>query len=207
MLFTFAGSSHQNYANYLLEFICNFEYEIPPPLKDVLFSSYLVNLSGLPGHFIERDLMQEHCNHLLQEMVDKASAFEDKHVRDTISLNIHALLSIKENLESGVGLKRRSSHHKAPHLRAEYDTLLRKYRTQELHSFRSGRRYDHLPINSFAAGYRKLDGGKLDDFLKRSLIDMELVSGSTPADKSVADENVIVDEEDGEDDGDDDLFR
>ncbi|KAF8146206.1 hypothetical protein K438DRAFT_1781185 [Mycena galopus ATCC 62051] len=46
MLFTFAGSTHSNYMNYLLETIINLELELSAGLKEALLLCMLFNLVG-----------------------------------------------------------------------------------------------------------------------------------------------------------------
>ncbi|KAF8239055.1 hypothetical protein L208DRAFT_1085438, partial [Tricholoma matsutake] len=59
MLFTFTGSSHNKYASYLLEMFCNLELESDPELRTLVFENWLVNPSGLAGHWVPGDLYQE----------------------------------------------------------------------------------------------------------------------------------------------------
>jgi hypothetical protein len=71
MLFTFAGSSHQKYANYLLETVCNLELESGTELRDAILKSMLVSLSGKEGSFSAADFIQEYFNRLLEAIVEK----------------------------------------------------------------------------------------------------------------------------------------
>ncbi|KAJ7846782.1 hypothetical protein B0H13DRAFT_1579800, partial [Mycena leptocephala] len=66
MLFTFAGSTHSNYLNYVLETIINLELESSPGLKEALLLCLLVNIRGLAGHFEEGDYVVEFFNRLLE---------------------------------------------------------------------------------------------------------------------------------------------
>ncbi|KAJ6447711.1 hypothetical protein C8R47DRAFT_953425, partial [Mycena vitilis] len=77
-------------------------------------------------------------------------------------------LKIKEDIETAFDLKRRSKAHTSPHLRDETQVLLRMYKEEELHLFRSGRTMDHAAVNRLDRGYQRLEGGKLDEFLERS---------------------------------------
>ncbi|KAH7325535.1 hypothetical protein B0J17DRAFT_534562, partial [Rhizoctonia solani] len=60
--FAFWGGGARNYGNELLELACSQFYEYPAALNSALMNYYLVNPSGLPGHFHECDLLQEHRN-------------------------------------------------------------------------------------------------------------------------------------------------
>ena len=46
--------------------------EFPEPLREAVLNNYLVNPSGLPGHWHELDLLQEHYNHS-REMLTQPS--------------------------------------------------------------------------------------------------------------------------------------
>ena len=48
--------------------------------------NWLVNISGQPGHFIELDLLQEHFNFWLEDIVQhKGKDFDDPFYRDRAS--------------------------------------------------------------------------------------------------------------------------
>ncbi|KAJ6530369.1 hypothetical protein DFH09DRAFT_867569, partial [Mycena vulgaris] len=57
-IFTFAGSSNQNYMRYMLDLYALLEFECSPELKEALLNNWLINLCGELGKFIEGDLMQ-----------------------------------------------------------------------------------------------------------------------------------------------------
>ncbi|KAF7334169.1 hypothetical protein MVEN_02323000 [Mycena venus] len=48
------------------ELACNFLYEFPLALRNAILNNYLVNTTGLLGHWLELDLLQEHYNFLDQ---------------------------------------------------------------------------------------------------------------------------------------------
>ncbi|KAF8884726.1 hypothetical protein CPB84DRAFT_1816928 [Gymnopilus junonius] len=116
-IFSFAGSSHSNYTNYLLE--------ASNDLHDAILNNWLVNMTGELGKWIEADLLQEHYNCWLEDM---------------------------------------GKTHTSPHLQ------------DDLHSFCVGRSLGHAAINQFNEGYKKLDGGKLDDFLLKSTFYADVIT-------------------------------
>ncbi|KAJ6568951.1 hypothetical protein B0H19DRAFT_849257, partial [Mycena capillaripes] len=121
------------------------------------------------GNFIEGDLMQEWNNRWLQEVSGRKGAeFDDKFYRKVVSPNVLHFLKIKENVEAAFELKRRSKAHKSPHLCDETNVLLRLYKEEELHTFRSGRSIGHAAINRFDRGFRRLEEGKMSEYLQRS---------------------------------------
>ncbi|KAJ7025244.1 hypothetical protein C8F04DRAFT_921804, partial [Mycena alexandri] len=48
------------------------------------------------------------------------------------------------------------------------EVLLRMYKDEELHQFRSGRSMGHAAVNCFDRGYERLDGGKMKEYVERS---------------------------------------
>ncbi|RDB30543.1 hypothetical protein Hypma_007322 [Hypsizygus marmoreus] len=107
MLFTFAGSSHSKYTNYLLETICNLEYESGPALRDAILKSMLVNLTGREGSFSAADFIQEFFNRLLEAIVEKKGVeYGAKFIREVVSRNLHHFARIKLDMRNGVGLEK-----------------------------------------------------------------------------------------------------
>ncbi|KAF8166721.1 hypothetical protein K438DRAFT_1528770, partial [Mycena galopus ATCC 62051] len=186
-IFTFAGTSNQNYMGYMLDLYALLEFECSPDLKDALLSNYLFNLRGELGKFVEGDLVQEWNNRWLEDMgTRRGGEFDEKFYRRTVAPNVLHFLKMKEDIETAFNLKRRGKVHTSPHLRDETQTLLRLYREEELHTFRSGRSMGHAAVNRFDRGYQRLDAGKMNDFLQRSgeyaemLRDMETLRNGDP---------------------------
>lgn len=180
-IFTFGGTSNQNYMGYMLDLYALLAFECSPDLKEALLNNWLITLLEELGTFLPADLMQEHYNRWLEDMVSRRGGeFDDKFYRQTIAPNVRHFLKIKENIESAFELKRRGKSHTSPHLRDETQVLLRMYKEEELHSFRSGRSMGHAAVNRLDRGYQRLEGGKMEEFLERSAVyanivhDMEL---------------------------------
>jgi hypothetical protein len=158
MLFTFAGSTHTKYTNYLLDTVCTLELESTPTLYEAILASTVVNLSGKPGSFMAADLMQEHFNRLLQTIVQKKGAeYGDKYIRETISRNLHHLARVKLDLRRGIELERRAGHHSAPHQNRELLLLLCEYRADRLHHWYISGRISKTDRDDFSRGYSKLE--------------------------------------------------
>ncbi|KAJ7936379.1 hypothetical protein B0H13DRAFT_1853442 [Mycena leptocephala] len=110
----------------------------------------LMNLAGEIGRWIEADLMKEHNNRWLEDMVKRRGGnFDDKFYRKTVAQNVRNFLKIKEDVESAFELKRRSKSHTSSH-------------------FRDETKHGHTAVNRFDRGYQRLEAGKLQEFLERS---------------------------------------
>ncbi|KAF7293112.1 hypothetical protein MKEN_01468500 [Mycena kentingensis (nom. inval.)] len=166
-IFTFSGSTNRNYANYLLETFCLHQYEASEDLSHALLNNWLINPKG--KRYIETDWVQEDFNKWLEEMVEhKGANFDDKFYRTTLAPNVMHFLRLKEVFESAFDLKTRSKKHSAPHLRNEFQQLLRIYKDEELHLFRSGRTMGHIATNFYERGYDRLLDSRLQQFIEES---------------------------------------
>ncbi|KAF8212894.1 hypothetical protein K438DRAFT_2167933 [Mycena galopus ATCC 62051] len=170
-IFKFAGSSHQNYVNYLFEVYCMLRYEASKDLTNAILNNWLLNIKGELGRWLAGDQHQEHYNKWLEAMAPKhGGEFDDPFYRQTISPNVHHFLEIKEEIETAFGFQHRGQTHTSPHLRSELHLLLTAFQEEEVHLFRSGRSLRHAAVNQFARGSRRLHEGKLEEFLRRSTV-------------------------------------
>ncbi|TFK73715.1 hypothetical protein BDN72DRAFT_868943 [Pluteus cervinus] len=158
-VFTFAGSAHTNYTNYLLEMITRLEFESSPDLRNALLHLTLINLTGKPGHFAAGDFVQEYFNRLLEAVVQhKGVKYGDKFIRDTWSRNLHHMAQLKSHWLDGSKTE------------AETRILVQLYADEKLHSFRSGRKLeDGEPfVDDFEKGIQKLQDGKLQKWTRQT---------------------------------------
>ncbi|KAJ7921902.1 hypothetical protein B0H13DRAFT_2318024 [Mycena leptocephala] len=169
MLFTFAGSTHSNYLNYVLETIVNLELESSPGLKEALLLCLLVNIRGLAGHFEEGDYVVEFFNRLLEDIVQHKNAqFDDSFIRNVVSRSLRHIAELKLAWRTSTGMAAKSHVHSDPHTKPEMRTLLKLYRTEELHSRRMDRQIDDRNTDDFAKGLKKLREGALKKFIDKS---------------------------------------
>ncbi|KAJ7687510.1 hypothetical protein B0H17DRAFT_1300716 [Mycena rosella] len=170
-IFKFAGSSHQNYVNYLLEVYCMLRYEASKDLKNAILNNWLLNIKGELGKWLPADLHQEHYNKWLEDMIQKhGGEFDSKFYRQTISPNVHHFLQIKEEVETAFELEPRGKTHTSPGVQSELHLLLTVFKEEEVHVFRSRRSMGHAAVNQFARGWRRLEEGKMEDFLTKSTV-------------------------------------
>jgi len=100
-------------------------YEASKELSDAMINNWLVNLTGECGQWLERDLMQEHYNIWLEDMVQKkVGSFDDHFFRTTLAPNVNHFLRIKEEVKLSFNLAPHSKTHTSLHLRSEFQQLL-----------------------------------------------------------------------------------
>ncbi|KAJ6448022.1 hypothetical protein C8R45DRAFT_787866, partial [Mycena sanguinolenta] len=170
-IFKFAGSSHANYVNYLLEVYCMLRYEASKDLTNTILDNWLLNIKGELGRHLSGDLHQEHYNKWHEFMMKKhGGEFDDPFYRQTISPNVHHFLQIKEEVESAFDFKHRGQTHTSPSLRDELQLLMKMFKDEEVHLFRARRSLGHAAVNQFARGWLRLDEEKLGAFLTKSTV-------------------------------------
>jgi hypothetical protein len=186
MVFTFAGSTHSKYTQYLLELITDLEFECSAELRMALLRTTLANLRGFEGRWMAGDFIQEYFNRLLETVVQrKGVEYGDSFVRDAWSRNIHHIGRLKLEWLEGVGLKARSAKHKGAAKRTEVKILLDLYKDSELHSFRRGRRMESDEfVDDFQRGILKLRGGKLQRWVKKTTRTRNLKRSTSPENNS-----------------------
>ncbi|KAF7341573.1 hypothetical protein MSAN_02054300 [Mycena sanguinolenta] len=166
--FSFWGAGSTNYGNEMLELACNFLYDFPPALQYAVLNNYLVNTTGLLGHWLELDLLQEHFNFWIKRLFNsKSHDFDSKHLSEAVGLNIHGISSIRDRFPSIFGFKKNHGKHKKATTTNDLNALGVHYRADCIMQYVPGRN-GHVVPNEFFAGFGILDGGKLDEFLERT---------------------------------------
>ncbi|KAK1217605.1 hypothetical protein PQX77_019735 [Marasmius sp. AFHP31] len=158
-----------NYMKYLLEMYIFMEYEASPQLKEAILNNWLVNLKGLEGHWFEGDLFQEHHSKWVEDMIGQhGSQFDNPLYQEIISPNTQLFIELKDEAADAFGLRRRSKSHTSPHLRDEYQTLLRKLGETETHLFCPTRSFRFTTDHLGDLGYEQLFKPLADELEKHS---------------------------------------
>ena len=165
----------------MLETIAFLEFDAGPKLRNLFLRNWLVNLSGEPNRYIEKDLMQEHHNDILEGRIKKGGIeWDSRQMRDVHSRVVHHTERIKKEMRSMLVLTQKGWKHPAPHDRPEIKILLDVYRTTQLHTFRRGRHYRSSVqfVDEFSRGVERLPE-KLRKW-KAELAHSNLVSAEPP---------------------------
>ncbi|KAF6742326.1 hypothetical protein DFP72DRAFT_830671 [Ephemerocybe angulata] len=170
--FSFWGAGSTNYGNELLEQACNFLYEFSDDLKTAIFNNYLVNPSGIPGHWFELDLLQEHFNYWLKRLFNsKSHDFDSRHLSEAVGLNIRGFSLLRDRFPSIFGFRRNKGKHTDPEKIFDINTLGAHYRKEGVLVFKKDRSQPYKAIDEFGQGMNILAGGKLKAFLLRTMND------------------------------------
>jgi len=160
MLITFAGSSHTKYTGYLLDTLGFLEFNDDQALRTMFLENWLVNPSGEVGRYIERDLMQEHHNDVLDERVKRqGTSWDSKQMRDIHLRTVQHIEHIKKELRPALTLSPKGWKRTKPHDRPEIKILLDTYHMTQLHTFRRGRQYRSTAnfVAEFSQGMDRLE--------------------------------------------------
>ncbi|KAI0687975.1 hypothetical protein BC835DRAFT_1419524 [Cytidiella melzeri] len=148
--FSFWGAGSTNYGNEMLELACHFIKDYPPETRIALLNNYLVNPSGLPGCWHEGDLLMEHLNHWLKNLlVKKTLDFDSPFMKNTIALNLSGFQALREALPAIFGLKKSSGYHPDADRSKDLNALGARYRSDSLLCFCPGRQQAYEVPNEF----------------------------------------------------------
>ncbi|KAF9024016.1 hypothetical protein BDZ89DRAFT_936258, partial [Hymenopellis radicata] len=167
-IFIFGGSTNTNYMLYLLDMYCLLTYDAPEPLRIAIFMNWLANFMAKRGHHIPLDLMQEHHNHVLEDLVERTGKeFDDPAWRDIASPNVHHVTRLKDEIEVGFDLKSRGNTHPEIDTRNETLSVMGLYKENELHYFRSRRSQGiYCRITTIGSHHsNRLDKGRMTEFI------------------------------------------
>lgn len=145
--------------------MCGVLYEWSEELRTAIFQNWLVNPSGLAGHWHELDLLQEHLNFWLKLFNSKTTGFDSTFFKEAISLNILSFGHLRTQLPNIFGMAQTGTGHSSAHLQADINTLGHHYLQEQVLSFVPGRRQPFRARDAFAVGHAKLAGGILREFL------------------------------------------
>ncbi|KAJ6601701.1 hypothetical protein DFH09DRAFT_969262, partial [Mycena vulgaris] len=169
--FSFWGAGSTNYGNEMLELACNFLYEFPAALQDAILNNYLVNTTGLIGHWLELDLLQEHYNFWIKRLFNsKSHSFDSNHLSEAVGLNIHGFSAIRNYFPRIFGFKKNEGNHRKANTTNDLNALGVHYRADHIMQYTAGRN-SHVVPNEFSAGFDILESGKLAEFLERTTRD------------------------------------
>lgn len=149
------------------------------------------------------DLMQEHFNFWLEEMVQhKGKEFDEPFYRYLLSMNVHHFLRLKEEMEEVVSLKARGKKHGEAHQRHELKVMMDRLRGAQVHRYRPGRSYGFEAVDDLGRGLEMLKKDKIKNFIARTTAHIGIFStlGSElpNAEAEVGDEGGPADVESGD---------
>ncbi|EGO30787.1 hypothetical protein SERLADRAFT_404803 [Serpula lacrymans var. lacrymans S7.9] len=124
---------------------------------------------GLPGRFIELNLLQEHSNFWLEEIVQhKRKEFDDPYYCWVISMHVLFFLHLKEEMEGMVLLQPWTKSHGTRGDKNELQVIMKKLWKEEVHRRRPGQDLGFLAQDDFDVGLDLMQNGKLQNLITRT---------------------------------------
>ncbi|KAF8598903.1 hypothetical protein BDV93DRAFT_450359 [Ceratobasidium sp. AG-I] len=169
--FYFWGSGSTNYGAEVLELACGFLYDFPEPLKQAISHNWLVNASGLEGHWHELDLLQEHHNLWIKRIFNSSnSEFDSTFLRELVSLNVVGFGWARKAVVSMLGLRPTSSGNPDINFSADITALAQTILAEGSLAHVASRSAETGSVNdNYAQGIDCLTDGQLATFISRSL--------------------------------------
>ncbi|KAG9084322.1 hypothetical protein FRC06_004122, partial [Ceratobasidium sp. 370] len=169
--FVFWGAGASNYGREMLELAASFCYEYPEALKTAILNNYLVNPSGVAGHWQECDFFQEHSNKTIKTVFNsKNSEWDSRFLCDSVSVNIGGLSRLRDSMIQFLSLNQVGQGRPHPDMSADINVLASHYLRGQVFKLSHGRRQVCVAYDTVDEGYNKLRQGALARFLERSAL-------------------------------------
>jgi hypothetical protein len=155
--FYFFGVGSNNYGHELLQQARDFWWHLSTVTRSAILLNYLVNPSGLPGHFHERDLLQEHLNFWLKRVFNgQKNAFDSCFLREAVSLNIIDLKDLLQSFMGMIGLAKVHPGRTQVDIEADINCLGVVYLRELQHLYVASHSQTTKCMDGFALGGEKL---------------------------------------------------
>ena len=146
-----------NYGNELLQQAHDFWWNLPTATQMAIFHDYLVNPSGLPGHFHKWDLLQEHLNFWLKQVFNRwKNAFDSCFLREVVSLNIIDLKDLLQSFMGMIGLAKVHLGCTQTDIEADINLLGALYLQESQHLYITNHTQTTTCVDGFVLGGEKL---------------------------------------------------
>lgn len=144
-------------------------FEYPKKLQTAILNNYMVNPSGLSGHWQEGDFFQEHSNKAIKTVFNtKNSDWDSRFLREDVSPNISGLSQLRQSMMTLLGLSRTGNGKAHADYIADINVLASHYLREGAFEYHPGRVQACLATDMISAGFDRLESSVLDSFLERT---------------------------------------
>ncbi|KAG9095979.1 hypothetical protein FRC06_009196, partial [Ceratobasidium sp. 370] len=137
----FRGSGRSQYASELLRLRHNLVHAWPKPLRDLILSNMLVNMTGKKNGWKEIDLLQEHMNYWIKTIYKARGPNATWKWLAEISPCISTLRELAAQVNTSLA-PRNSNHHTTPNLQADLEALTKSLVESKVHKHDPTRHLD-----------------------------------------------------------------
>ncbi|KAG8698973.1 hypothetical protein FRC08_005593 [Ceratobasidium sp. 394] len=156
----FRGAGRSQYAGELLRLRHNLCYAWPKPLRDLILSNMLVNMTGKKNGWKETDLLQEHINYWIKVVYKARGPNASWTWLENISSCVTTLRRLADEMNTSFGSPN-SNHHTTPSIQADLDALLKHLVEEHIHTPDSNRRFSSQALQAkdvLVLGFQSLAG-------------------------------------------------
>ncbi|CAE6410155.1 unnamed protein product [Rhizoctonia solani] len=130
---SFRGAGRSQYAGELLRLRHNLVHAWPKPLRDLILSNMLVNMTGKEDSWKETDLLQEHMNFWIKVVYKARGPSASWTWLEGISSCITTLRELTDKVNTSLA-PHNSTHHTSPSLQADLDALVKSLVEERIHT-------------------------------------------------------------------------
>lgn len=113
-------------------------------------------------------MLQEHLNGLLKEVFNgKSLGFDSRYLQEVISLNIVAMMRLREAFVKKLGLASVRSSRSQANIEADVNCLGHSHMLSEPHRYSPNRQQSFIVKDGYTRGGAKLKEGSLQGFVER----------------------------------------
>ncbi|KAG8724202.1 hypothetical protein FRC09_020863 [Ceratobasidium sp. 395] len=156
---SFRGSGRTQYARELLRLRHNLVHAWPKPLRELVLSNMLVNMTGKKNGWKEIGLLQEHMNYWIKIIYKARGPNATWKWLAEISPCISALRELATQVNTSLA-PRNSNRHTAPNLQTDLDALIKSLVESKVHKRDLTRHLDKTlqAKDALALGFQSLEG-------------------------------------------------
>ncbi|KAG8793252.1 hypothetical protein FRC12_003389 [Ceratobasidium sp. 428] len=156
---SFRGSGRTQYAGELLRLRHNLLHAWPKPLRELVLSNMLVNMTGKKNGWKKIDLLQEHMNYWIKTIYKARGPNATWKWLAEISPCISVLRELATQVNTSLA-PRNSNRHTAPNLQTDLDTLIKSLVECQTHERDLTRRLAKTlqAKDALALGFQSLEG-------------------------------------------------
>lgn len=136
----FISAGRKNYAIEFFHTIAYHKFLFSPRLSEELLWTRFINVHGIPGHNIPKDLHMEHLNRLVKESIRSLQANKAKKSNDRVGRALGSLSPVITNFDRANEVAHHPGMHKAASIKKDRDILLNelmKNQVFEMHGDRT----------------------------------------------------------------------
>ena len=141
----FIAAGRKNYAIEFFHTISQHEFVFSPRLSEELLWTRFINVHGLPGHNIPKDLHMEHLNRLVKESIRSLQANKAKKSIERVGRALGTMDPVLANFDRRLGVTSHSGMHKEASNSKDKALLLNELLKDKVFQEHGDRAHAHFP--------------------------------------------------------------